>query len=72
LARAAFRCVRVAHEFGGVALLIDAKNDCAARWYESHGALRLKDAPLSPVLPLAVGVETLERNHVRQHIKTVP
>ena len=32
LARAADRCLRVAQEVGGVALLIDAKNDRAARW----------------------------------------
>jgi hypothetical protein len=37
LLRAADRCVRVAQDVGGVALLIDAKNDRAARWYESYG-----------------------------------
>jgi GNAT superfamily N-acetyltransferase len=61
LLRAAERCIRVAHEVGGVALLIDAKNDRAARWYESYGALRLDDAPLSLVLPLAVAVDALKR-----------
>jgi GNAT superfamily N-acetyltransferase len=62
LLRAADRCIRVAREIGGVALLIDAKNDRAARWYESYGALRLEDAPLSLVLPLAVAAEALESN----------
>ena len=57
--RAAGRCIRAAHDVGGVALLIDAKNDRAARWYESHGALRLDDAPLSLVLPLATAAEAL-------------
>ena len=33
LLRAADRCIRVAHDVGGVALLIDAKYDRAARWY---------------------------------------
>ena len=47
------RCIRVAAEVGGVALLIDAKNDRAARWYEAYGALPLLDAPRSLVLPLA-------------------
>ena len=56
LLRAADRCMRVAQDVGGVALLIDAKNDRAARWYEGYGALRLDDAPLSLVLPLAVAV----------------
>jgi len=61
LLRAADRCIRVAQDVGGVALLIDAKNDRAARWYESYGALRLDDAPLSLVLPLAVAADALRR-----------
>jgi len=47
------RCVRVAVEVGGVALLIDAKNERVARWYQGYGALSLLDAPLTLVLPLA-------------------
>ncbi|OWK21417.1 hypothetical protein AJ88_23320 [Mesorhizobium amorphae CCBAU 01583] len=47
------RCMAVAQEVGGVALLIDAKGDQAARWYEGYGAVRLNDAPLSLVLPFA-------------------
>jgi GNAT superfamily N-acetyltransferase len=46
------RCLAVAAEVGGVALLIDAKSDRAAVWYESFGAIRLDDAPLILVLPL--------------------
>jgi GNAT superfamily N-acetyltransferase len=61
LLRAADRCLRVARDVGGVALLIDAKNDRAARWYESYGALRLHDAPLSLVLPLATAADALKR-----------
>ena len=61
LLRAADRCIRVAQEVGGVALLIDAKNDRAARWYESYGALAMDDAPLSLVLPLAVAADALRR-----------
>ena len=61
LLRAADRCIRVAQDVGGVALLIDAKNDRAARWYEGYGALRLHDAPLSLVLPLAVAADALRR-----------
>jgi len=61
LLRAVDRCIRVAQDVGGVALLIDAKNDRAARWYESYGALRLDDAPLSLVLPLAVAADALKR-----------
>ncbi|MDQ6436701.1 GNAT family N-acetyltransferase [Mesorhizobium sp. LHD-90] len=48
------RCMAVASEVGGVALLIDAKDDRAAQWYESYGAVRLDDAPLSLILPFAM------------------
>jgi GNAT superfamily N-acetyltransferase len=61
LLRAADRCIRVAHDVGGVALLIDAKNDRAARWYQSYGALALDDAPLSLVLPLATAADAIKR-----------
>jgi len=47
------RCIAVAEEVGGVALLIDAKSDRAAQWYEGFGGIRLEDAPLSLVLPLS-------------------
>jgi GNAT superfamily N-acetyltransferase len=46
------RCIHAAAEVGGVALLIDAKDDRVAGWYKSYGALSLLDAPLSLVLPL--------------------
>jgi hypothetical protein len=47
------RCLLTAREVGGVALLIDAKNERVAKWYSSHGAVPLTDAPLSLLLPLA-------------------
>lgn len=46
------RCLRAAAQVGGVALLIDAKNDRAAKWYAGFGAIPLLDAPLSLLLPL--------------------
>ncbi len=46
------RCLRVASEVGGVALLIDAKNKRVAQWYAGYGALPLLDTPLSLLLPL--------------------
>ncbi len=45
------RCLRVAAVAGGVALLIDAKNEGAADWYASCGAVPHQDAPLSLLLP---------------------
>jgi hypothetical protein len=43
----------VAQEIGGVALLIDAKSERAARWYAGFGAARLDDTPMTLVLSLA-------------------
>lgn len=54
------RCLLAAAEIGGVALLIDAKNERAAAWYASYGAVPLPDAPLSLLLPLATVRAALE------------
>lgn len=53
LAAAAKRCVRAAAEVGGVILVIDAKNDRAARWYAGYGAVPLTNKPLTLVMALA-------------------
>lgn len=47
------RCLLAAREVGGAALLIDGKNERAAKWYSSYGAVPLTDNPLSLLLPLA-------------------
>jgi GNAT superfamily N-acetyltransferase len=47
------RCLLASAEVGGVALVIDAKNDRVAGWYARCGAVPLLDAPLSLLLPLA-------------------
>jgi GNAT superfamily N-acetyltransferase len=62
LLRAAERCIAVADEVGGVALLIEAKYDRAAAWYEGYGAIRLVDASLSLILPFANLRATLIEN----------
>jgi hypothetical protein len=54
------RCLSVAAEIGGVAMLIDAKGERAAAWYASYGAVPLDDAPLS-LLPLATVAAGLDR-----------
>jgi GNAT superfamily N-acetyltransferase len=46
------RCLFAAAEVGGVALLIDAKNERVAGWYTGYGAVPLPDASLSLLLPL--------------------
>lgn len=53
LAAAARRCIRAATEVGGVILVIDAKNDRAAAWYASYGAVALQDTPRTLVMALA-------------------
>jgi ribosomal protein S18 acetylase RimI-like enzyme len=61
LAAAARRCLRVAAEVGGTALLIDAKNERAAAWYRGYGAVSTLDAPLTLVMPLAALLPHMER-----------
>jgi GNAT superfamily N-acetyltransferase len=56
---AAERGIRVAKQVGGVALLIDAKNQAVAQWYRSYDAVPLNDAPLSLLLPFAVVAKAL-------------
>ena len=53
LAAAARRCLRASAEVGGVVLIIDAKNERAARWYASYGAAALGKKPLMLVMSLA-------------------
>ena len=61
------RCIRAAAEVGGVALLIDAKNDRVASGYETYGAIALLDAPRSLVLPLATIEGALKAAERAQH-----
>ena len=46
-------CLLASAEVGGVALVIDAKNERVARWYSSYGAVPLLDAPRTLLLPLS-------------------
>ena len=54
------RALAVAAEVGGIALVIDAKDDQAVRWYERFGALSLLDDPLTLVLPLSAIAEAIK------------
>ena len=62
LIAAGVRCLRVASQVGGVAMLIDAKNEAVANWYASYGAVALNDAPLSLILPFSVLENSLPKN----------
>lgn len=46
------RCLLASSQVGGMAMLIDAKNERAACWYAGYGAVPLLDQPLSLLLPL--------------------
>ncbi len=54
------RCLRAANEVGGFALLIDAKDEAAAKWYERLGAITLLDSELRLIMPLATISQALE------------
>jgi len=54
------RCIRAAAEVGGVALIIDAKNESVADWYARYGAVPLADAPLTLLLPLSTMTAALK------------
>jgi GNAT superfamily N-acetyltransferase len=47
------RCLMAAAIVGGTVLIIDARNDRAAAWYVSYGAMPLFDAERTLILPLA-------------------
>jgi len=54
------RCLRASAEVGGVALLIDAKNDRLAKWYARFGAVPLLDTLLSLLISLRTIEEALK------------
>jgi GNAT superfamily N-acetyltransferase len=61
LLAAGTRALAAATEVGGIALVIDAKDETAARWYERFGAMPLLDnSPLSLILPFKSIVDALD------------
>lgn len=55
------RCLLASAEVGGVVLVIDAKNEKVASWYEGFGAVPMLDEPLTLLLPLATIEAALKR-----------
>jgi GNAT superfamily N-acetyltransferase len=51
LLSAARRCILASAAVGGTMIVIDAKDDKAASWYKSYGALAIPKMPLTLVLP---------------------
>jgi GNAT superfamily N-acetyltransferase len=60
LIAAARRCIQASTQVGGSLLLIDAKDQRAADWYKSYGALEIPKTPLSLVLPYAVFIDVMK------------
>ncbi|MGV1793606.1 GNAT family N-acetyltransferase [Rhizobium sp. A37_96] len=61
LIAAARRCIQASAQVGGSLLLIDAKDERAAEWYKSYGALEIPKAPLALVLPYSVIINVMEQ-----------
>jgi len=55
------RCLLASAQVGGVALVIDAKNERVAHWYAVFSAIPLEDAPLTLMLPLATIQSALDK-----------
>ena len=62
LLKAAARCAAVAEEVGGIGLLIEAKDENIATWYQSFGAVPLKDNPLTLILPFKTALAATSSN----------
>lgn len=54
LVAAARRCIRASEQMGGTAMMIDAKDERSAAWYQLFGAVALNDMPLSLLLPYSM------------------
>lgn len=54
LVKALQRCKNVANEVGGIGLLIEAKNEQVANWYQTYGAISLPDHPLILIIPFSM------------------
>ena len=50
------RCVRQSDEIGASLIVVDAKDERAGAFYEKHGFLSLKSAPMRLVLPMKTAV----------------
>lgn len=61
LIAAARRCIQASAQVGGSLMLIDAKNERAAEWYKSYGALEIPKAPLALVLPYSVIIHVMDQ-----------
>lgn len=52
------RCALIGQQTGVYALVVDAKDDEAKRFYERFGFIAITDRPMTLYLPLATGLQT--------------
>lgn len=55
------RCFKLSLEIGAMAVVVDAKDEGAARFYERYGFRRFEDLPLKLYMPMAE-IEQLMRS----------
>jgi len=53
LVNALKRCLKLSQEIGAIAVLVDAKDEGAVRFYGRYGFRRFEDRPRSLYLPMA-------------------
>lgn len=59
------RCVLVGQQSGVYALVVDAKDDEAKRFYERYGFIAITDRPMTLYIPLETGLKALQAVLVR-------
>ncbi len=59
------RCLQARSQVGAYAILVDAKNEKAKRFYEKYGFVPFVDSPMSMYLPLDVANSNLDKGSNR-------
>lgn len=62
------KCFKMSEEFGGRVIVVDAKNDIAAAFYERYGFKSIKDDPLLFVLKISTLFKVLDIS-TPQHLR---
>lgn len=60
LISAARRCIQASAAVGGTMLVIDAKDESAAAWYKTYGAIEIPKLPLTLVLPYTSFLDAMQ------------
>lgn len=63
LVNALKRCFKLSQEIAAMAVLVDAKDEGSAKFYERYGFRRFSDRPLSLYMPIAEIQVSVEQKH---------